>query len=142
MIGWLVAAAIGGIAAVLQYGRMLAPSGAMRSALGALRAIAVTSAKPDPKLPGVEPIAVQGVPGFEAYTWWGVVAPGNMPGPLVKRLYEELAKAVSTPAVREKLVAQGMEVRGAAGDELDAFVRKEMVRWAKVIKDNKIKSGD
>ena len=52
------------------------------------------------------------------------------------------SQAVSTSAVREKLVAQGMEVRGAAGDELDAFVRKEMVRWAKVIKDNKIKSGD
>lgn len=111
-------------------------------ASGRLRAIAVTSLKPDPSLPGVEPIAAQGVPGFEAYTWWGVFAPGNMPAPLVKRIYEELAKAVSTPAVREKLAAQGMEVRGAPGDELDAFVRKEMVRWAKVIKDNKIKSGD
>jgi len=111
-------------------------------ASGRLRAIAVTSLKPDPSLPGVEPIAAQGVPGFEAYTWWGVFAPGNMPAPLVKRIYEELAKAVNTPAVREKLAAQGMEVRGAPGDELDAFVRKEMVRWAKVIKDNKIKSGD
>src|SRR5512134_1215431 len=41
-------------------------------AQGKLRAIAVTSAKPDPKLPGAEPIANQGVPGFEAYTWWGI----------------------------------------------------------------------
>jgi tripartite-type tricarboxylate transporter receptor subunit TctC len=65
-----------------------------------------------------------------------------MPAPLAKRIYEELAKAVKTPAVREKLAAQGMEVRGAPGEELDAFVRKEMVRWAKVIKDNNIKSGD
>jgi tripartite-type tricarboxylate transporter receptor subunit TctC len=111
-------------------------------ASGRLRAIAVTSLKPDPSLPGVEPIAAQGVPGFEAYTWWGVIAPGNMPAPLVKRIYDELAKAVNTPSVREKLAAQGMDVRGAPGDELDAFVRKEMVRWAKVIKDNKIKSGD
>src|SRR3984893_16698009 len=65
-------------------------------ASGRLRAIAVTSLKPDPSLPGVEPIAAQGVPGFEAYTWWGVIAPGNMPTPLARRIYEELAKAVNT----------------------------------------------
>ena len=109
---------------------------------GKLRAIAVTSAKPDPSLPGVAPIAAKGVPGFEAYTWWGVYAPANMPPALAKRIYDELAKAVNTSAVREKLAAQGMEVSGASGDKLDAFVRKEMVRWAKVIKDNNIKSGD
>ena len=111
-------------------------------ASGKLRAIAVTSLKPEPSLPGVEPIAVQGVPGFEAYTWWGVFGPGGMPEPLAKRIYEELAKAVNAPAVREKLVAQGMDVSAAPGDQLDAFVRKEMARWAKVIKDNNIKSGD
>jgi tripartite-type tricarboxylate transporter receptor subunit TctC len=111
-------------------------------ASGKLRALAVTSLKPDPSLPGVEPIAAQGVPGFEAYTWWGVYAPGNMPPPLAKRIYDELAKAIKTPAVREKLVAQGIDVSGAPGDQLDSFVRKEMARWAKVIKDNNIKSGD
>jgi tripartite-type tricarboxylate transporter receptor subunit TctC len=109
---------------------------------GRLRALAVTSAKPDPSLPGVETIAAQGVPGFEAYTWWGVFAPGNLPAPLAKRIYDELAKAINAPAVREKLVAQGIEVSGASGDQLDQFVRKEMARWAKVIKDNNIKSGD
>jgi tripartite-type tricarboxylate transporter receptor subunit TctC len=111
-------------------------------ASGKLRAIAVTSLKPDPSLPGVAPIAAQGVPGFEAYTWWGVFAPGNMPAPLAKRIYEELAKAANAPAVREKLSAQGMEVLAAPGEKLDDFVRKEMARWAKVIKDNNIKSGD
>jgi tripartite-type tricarboxylate transporter receptor subunit TctC len=111
-------------------------------ASGKLRAIAVTSIKPDPSLPGVEPIAAQGVFGFEAYTWWGVYGPGNMPAALANRIYEELAKAIKVPAVREKLVAQGIEVSGAPGDQLDALVRKEIVRWAKVIKDNNIKSGD
>lgn len=109
---------------------------------GRLRAIAVTSLKPDPSLPGAEPIAAQGIPGFEAYTWWGVFGPGNMPAPLAKRVYDELAKAINAPAVREKLVAQGIDVSGAPGSELDAFVRKEMARWAKVIKDNNIKAGD
>jgi tripartite-type tricarboxylate transporter receptor subunit TctC len=111
-------------------------------ASGRVRAIAVTSAKPDPILPGVEPIAAQGVPGFEAYTWWGVFAPANMPVPLARRIYDELAKAVNAPAVHTKLVEQGIDVTAAPGDQLDAFVRKEMVRWAKVVKDNNIKSGD
>jgi tripartite-type tricarboxylate transporter receptor subunit TctC len=109
---------------------------------GRLRALAVTSAKPDPKLPGVEPIAAQGAPGFEAYTWWGVFAPANMPAPLAKRIYDELAKAAKSPAVVEKLSAQGMEVRAGPPAELDLFVRNEIPRWAKVIKDNNIKSGD
>ena len=109
---------------------------------GRLRAIAVTSAKPDPQLPGAAPIAAQGVPGFEAYTWWGVFGPANLPAPLARRIYDELAKAVKAPAVRDKLVAQGIDVQGAPPAELDAFVRKEMPRWAKVIKDNNIKSGD
>src|SRR3989475_8676163 len=73
---------------------------------GRLRAIAVTSAKPDPKLPGAEPIASQGVPGFEVYTWCGIVGPANMPAALTKRIYDELAKAVKTPEVPDKLAAQ------------------------------------
>jgi len=111
-------------------------------ASGRLRAIAVTSLKADPSLPGAEPISAQGIPGFEAYTWWGVFGPGNLPAPLAKRIYDELTKAVNAPAVREKLTAQGIDVSGASGGQLDAFVRKEMTRWAKVIKDNNIKSGD
>ena len=111
-------------------------------ASGRVRAIAVTSGKPDPKLPTVQTIASQGVFGFEAYTWWGVFGPANMPPALAKRIYEELAKAVKSPAVTDKLSAQGMEVRGAPPDQLDALVRKEIPRWAKVIKDNNIKSGD
>jgi len=109
---------------------------------GRLRALAVTSAKPDPQLPGAEPIASQGVPGFEAYTWWGAYGPGNMPPALARRIHEELAKALKAPAVRDKLVAQGIDVQGGDPAQLDAFVRKEMPRWAKVIKDNNIKSGD
>ena len=109
---------------------------------GRLRAIAVTSAKPDPKLPGAATIASQGAPGFEAYAWWGVFGPANMPPVLAKRIYEELAKAVKALAVLEKLSAQGIDVTGAPAQQLDAFVRKEIPRWAKVIKDNNIKAGD
>jgi tripartite-type tricarboxylate transporter receptor subunit TctC len=111
-------------------------------ASGRLRAIAVTSAKPDPKLPGAEPIANQGVPGFEAYTWWGIFAPGNMRPELAKRIYEAFAAAVEKPEVAAKLSAQGIDVRAGSPEQLDSFVRKEIVRWAQVIKDNNIKAGD
>jgi tripartite-type tricarboxylate transporter receptor subunit TctC len=111
-------------------------------ASGRVRALAVTSAKPDPKLPNIDTIASQGVPGFEAYTWWGVFGPAHMPAALARRVADELAKAVKSPAVVDKLSAQGMEVRGGSPADLDAFVRKEIPRWAKVIKDNNIKSGD
>src|SRR5262249_48710002 len=98
---------------------------------GRLRALPVASAKPATSLPRVETLAAPGVPGFEASTWWGVFAPGSLPAPLAKRIYDELAKAINAPAVREKLVAQGIEVSGAPGDQLDQFVRAEMARWAK-----------
>jgi tripartite-type tricarboxylate transporter receptor subunit TctC len=65
-----------------------------------------------------------------------------MPPALAKRIYDELAKAAKSPAVIEKLSAQGMEVLAAPPADLDAFVRKEIPRWAKVIKDNNIRSGD
>ena len=111
-------------------------------ASGRLRAIAVTSARPDPSVPGADTIASQGAPGFEAYTWWGVFGPANMPPALAKRIYEELAKALKAPAVVEKLSGQGIELSGAPPERLDAFVRSEIPRWAKVIKDNNVKSGD
>ena len=111
-------------------------------ASGRLRAIAVTSAKPDPKLPGVEPIATQGVPGFEVSTWWGVFAPANVPVAVTIRIYDEFAKAIRTPEVRQKLSEQGIEVLGAPPNELDALLRREIPRWAKVIRDNGIKLGD
>src|SRR5437870_5322865 len=111
-------------------------------ASGRLRAIAVTSAKPDPKLPGVEPIATSGVPGFEVSTCWGVFAPANVPVAVTIRIYDEFAKAIRTPEVRQKLSEQGIEVLGAPPNELDALLRREIPRWAKVIRDNGIKLGD
>ena len=109
---------------------------------GKVRALAVTSAKPSPQLPGVATVAEQGVPGFSALAWWGVIAPGGTPQPLVRRIYDELAKALANPAVTQKLSDQGMDIVGGAPEELDRFVRAEISRWAAVVKDNRIKAGD
>jgi len=109
---------------------------------GKVRALGVTSAKASPQMPGVAPIADQGVPGFSALAWWGVIAPAGTPPAIVKRMHEELAKALKVPAVAEKLTAQGMDIIGGGPDELDRFLRSEIERWAKVVRDNKIKAGD
>ena len=109
---------------------------------GKVKALGVTSAKASPQMPGVAPLAEQGVPGFSALAWWGVIAPARTPPAIVKRMHEELAKALKVPAVAEKLTAQGMEIVGGPPEELDRFLKAEIERWAKVVKDNRIKAGD
>jgi tripartite-type tricarboxylate transporter receptor subunit TctC len=93
-------------------------------------------------MPGVGTVAEQGVPGFSALAWWGVIAPAATPQPLVRRIYDELKKALDNPAVTQKLSDQGMEIVGAPPQEMDRFLRAEIARWAKVVSDNKIKAGD
>ena len=109
---------------------------------GRVKALGVTSAKPTPQMPGVKTVAEQGVPGFSALAWWGVIAPAKTPEPIVRRMHEAIAKALKDPGVAEKLGAQGMEIVGGGPAQLDTFLRSEIARWAKVVKDNKIKAGD
>ena len=109
---------------------------------GKVKALAVTSAKASPQMPGVATVADQGVPGFAALAWWGVIAPANTPPAIVKRMHEELSKALKDPAVAQKLTEQGMEIVGGGPAELDKFLRAEIARWADVVKSNKIKAGD
>ncbi|MFO1197326.1 MAG: tripartite tricarboxylate transporter substrate binding protein [Burkholderiaceae bacterium] len=109
---------------------------------GRLRALAVTSRAPDAQMPGVAPVAEQGVAGFEALAWWGVFAPGATPPALAQRIHEELAKALKAPVVAEKLTAQGMDLVGGSPEVLDRFQRAEIERWAKVVRENRIRAGD
>jgi tripartite-type tricarboxylate transporter receptor subunit TctC len=109
---------------------------------GKVKALAVTSLKAAPALPGVAPMAEQGVPGFSALAWWGVIAPAGTPPALVKRMHEELSKALKVPAVAEKLGSQGMEVDGGGPEVLDKFLRSEIARWGEVVKRGNIRAGD
>jgi tripartite-type tricarboxylate transporter receptor subunit TctC len=109
---------------------------------GKVRALAVTSSKPSPQLPGVATVADQGVPGFSALSWWGVIAPAHTPAPILKRMNEELNKALKDPKVASSLTDQGIEIVGGPPEELDKFVRAEIAKWAAVVKENGIKAGD
>ena len=104
--------------------------------------LAVTSAKRSPRLPDVPTVAEQGASGFESVAWWGVFAPTGTPPAIIARLNGELGKALKVTEVAEKLSAQGMDVVGSKPEALQAFVQAEITRWAKVVKDNKIKAGE
>lgn len=109
---------------------------------GKLKALAVTSLKPSPQLPGALPVAEQGVPGFSALSWWGVIAPAKTPQPVIQKMYDELSKALKDPKVAKQLSDQGIDITGGGPAELDKWVRGEMQKWAVVVKENNIKAGD
>ena len=109
---------------------------------GKLKALAVTSAKPTPQMPGVATVAEQGVPGYSALAWWGVIAPAATPPAILKAMHEQLATALKNPALADKLTQQGMEITGGGAEEMDRFLKGEIARWAQVVRDNKIRAGD
>ena len=109
---------------------------------GRLRPLAVTSLRRMPQLPDVPTIAEQGVPGFEAEAWWGMLAPAGVPASIVGRMNGEMAKVIRLPAVQERLVQMGITISAGPPEELGKFVAAEVTRWAKVVKDNNIKAGE
>jgi len=109
---------------------------------GKVKPLAVTSAQRSPQMPDVATVAEQGVPGFSALAWWGFIGPAKLPPAVMKRMLEELQKALKEPAVRDKLSQQGMDIAGGGPEEVERFLRGEMTRWAQVVKDNGIRAGD
>ncbi len=104
---------------------------------GKLKALAVTSARPSPALPGVPTVAqAAGLPQYEASSWFGMLAPAGTPPDIVHRIQKEVTKALGAPAVRERLQAQGAEPVGNTPEQFAAFIRAETAKWAKVVKDS------
>ncbi|WP_019139588.1 tripartite tricarboxylate transporter substrate binding protein [Noviherbaspirillum massiliense] len=105
---------------------------------GKLRAIAVTSSKRSPALPDVPTIAESGgeLANFEASSWFGILAPAGTPKEIVDKLQQEIAKSLSSPAVKEKLVAQGAEPIGNTPAQFAAHIQAETRKWSKVVKDS------
>ena len=105
-----------------------------------LRPLAVTTSKRARELPDVPTLAESGFPGFEAPAWWAVLAPAKTPPDILKRMTEELNKALKNPDIAKKLEAQGIDVVGGSSDSARVFIDKQMDIWAKVVKDNNIKA--
>ncbi len=105
-----------------------------------MRPLAVTSGKRSPDLPEVPTIAESGFPGFEAPAWWAILAPAKTPPDILKRMNEEINKALKNPEIAKKLDAQGIDVVGGTPEAARVFIERQMDIWAKVVKDNGIKA--
>lgn len=101
---------------------------------GKLRALAVATSKRLALLPELPTIAEAGVPGYEATQWYGVLAPARTPRPIVMKLNAEMAKAIHGPDVKAKLAADAAEPVGNSPEEFGEFIKKEIARWAPVVK--------
>ena len=101
---------------------------------GKLRAIAVTSLKRAPALPDVPTISESGLPGFEASSWFGVLAPAGTPSPIVAKINADVNKWLQSPEAREQLLAQGANAAGGTPEQFTAHIRAETEKWAKVVK--------
>ena len=101
---------------------------------GKARALGITSAQRVAAAPEIPPLAQVGVPGFDTTAWQMLVAPGNTPRPVLEKLNVEVNAAVQTEEITKQFVTVGLVPIGKGSlDELDAFVKSETVRWAKVI---------
>jgi tripartite-type tricarboxylate transporter receptor subunit TctC len=101
---------------------------------GKLRAIAVTTPKPFPLLPGIPSIAESGFPGFESQAWNGILIPAGTPKPIVTRLSTEINAILKDPEVVKKLEAQGFALVGGTPEEFSALIKAETDRWGPVVK--------
>ncbi len=102
---------------------------------GKLRAIAVTSSKRSPAAPEFPTVAESGVPGYETGEWWGALVYGKTPRELVVRLNQEIVKALGDPDVKQRLTQLGAELVGSSPDDFDKFIREQMQKWGRVIKE-------
>ncbi len=104
---------------------------------GKLKALAVTSSERSAALPDVPTMEQAGGPamkGFDASSWFGLLAPAGTPPDIINRIQQEAAKALNTPAIKEKLLAQGAIPSGNTPQQFTAFINAEHKKWAQVVK--------
>jgi len=111
------------------------PSAMPHIKAGKLKALAVTTAQRSAALPDVPTVAEAGpVKGFDASSWFGLLAPAGTPADIVNRIQQECAKALATPAVKERLLSQGAIPGGNTPQAFAAYIAAETKKWAAVVK--------
>lgn len=105
---------------------------------GKLKALAVTSAKRSGTLPQLPTVAESGVPGYEAVGWFGLFAPAATPKEIVARISADANKVMADPEVKQRMLAMGAEPSGSTPEEFARFVREEMAKWSKLMKERGI----
>ncbi|MBP0445046.1 tripartite tricarboxylate transporter substrate binding protein [Roseomonas sp. SSH11] len=101
---------------------------------GALRPIGVTTTQRSTMLPDVPTMAEQGLQGYDADVWFGVIGPANMPPPMVQRMAADISRALSNPAVRERFTSQDAVVLNRPPEEFAQLMREEDRKWSELIR--------
>ena len=103
---------------------------------GKLRALAVSSSKRISAAPDLPTVAELGYPGFSGVPWVAIMAPANTPAPIIAKLNGEVNKALNSKDIRDQFLAQGVEPMQMTPEELGAFVKSELTKWTKAVKDS------
>lgn len=106
---------------------------------GKLRALGVSSAQRTAQLPDVPPIS-DAVPGYDVNPWFGILAPKGVPDDIVVKLSAEIARALRSPDMRERLMAQGCEPYSGSPEDFVQTIRSDLARWSKLIADMRIRA--
>ena len=101
---------------------------------GKIRALGVTTKKRVSIFPDIPTIAESALPEFDTSQWFGILGPARMPSAIVKQLNQSLARASSSPDMKSRFAAEGVEVVNSTPEEFAALIKRELVQWAKVIK--------
>jgi tripartite-type tricarboxylate transporter receptor subunit TctC len=124
----------------LMFANLSAVMGNLKA--GTLRALAVTGAHRSPSAPDIPTVAEAALPGFEAETWWGIVAPAGTPHAVLAKLNAAALKALADDDTKKRFADLGMTNGGSSPEELDAYIKSEIAKWSKVIKDANIQPMD
>jgi len=101
---------------------------------GKLKALGVTSLTRSPAAPEVQTLNESGLPGYEVVNWYGVIAPAKTPRDIVAKLNAEIRKVLDAPDAKARYQALGFEPAGNSPEEFDAYIKSEVAKWAKVVK--------
>ena len=109
------------------------PSVQAQATAGRVRVLAVTSRRRSPIFPNV-PTVAETYPGFEAVTWFGILAPAGTPAPIIEKLNAEINKALKDPEVRKGIEKEGGEVIGGTPKEFADRMKADLAGWATIVK--------
>lgn len=102
---------------------------------GKLRALAVTGAKRWLQLPDVPTLAELGMPGYETYNWFGILAPARTPAAMIIKLNRALVAIMQDPAMKAWMDSRGAEAVPSSPEEFSAYIRKDLAKWARLVKE-------
>jgi tripartite-type tricarboxylate transporter receptor subunit TctC len=109
---------------------------------GRLRGVAQTSLERSPNIPEFPTVAESGFPGFEAVSWFGLLAPSGTPATIVNKLHQDTMKVLAQPEVRASFTKLGLDPVGSTPGELATIIKSDIAKWTKVIKDAGITATD